>query len=450
MSTNILAPPPADKNLPKRWYPLKYHPSQSAAWGCPERFVVLCCGRFSGKTELSRRRIVSYLPLAKPWDDPRYFYALPTYNQAKKVAWEQILSLVPKEWLKKTPSDSSMIIETVFGSKLYVLGLDQPARIEGPEWDGCVIDESSDHKAGTFDRSVRPALAVRGGWAWRIGVPKRYGPGAQEFKNAFEMGQKQEGGYRSWTWPSWDVARPEEIASLREQLDEKDFKEQIGGSWVDAGGLAYHAFSSQNVKACSYDVTKPILVGTDFNVDPMAWVLGQMVQLKDGEKGLEIFDEVWLRNTNTKETLDYLWNKYGSTHKGGWFFTGDATSKARHTAASKTDYRQILNDSRFKAKVRIDDSNPAVKDRLAAVNTLLRNAAGTTKLWINSICVHLIADLTNRSIDPTGHPTPAEGGTGKKDSGHATDALGYLVYKYFPLVVNTKGGPNLVIIRAGS
>lgn len=441
---------PAPSNLPKKWKRLRPYSKQSQAWRCRERFVVLCCGRFSGKTEMARRRIVSYLPVQKEWDDPRYFYALPTYGQAKKVAWEQILGLIPKEWLKRTPSDSSMIIETVFGSKLYVLGLDQPARVEGPEWDGCVIDESSDQKAGTFDRSVRPALAVRKGWCWRIGVPKRYGPGAQEFKSAFEMGQRQEGGYRSWTWPSWDVADPEEIQSLREQLDEKDFREQIGGNWVEAGGLAYHAFSRDwNVKVTRYDPTRPILVGSDFNVDPMAWVLGQMVQLKDGQKGIEVFDEVWLRNTNTKDTLNILWQRYGETHKGGWVFTGDATSKARHTAASKSDYRQILNDSRFSAKVRYDDSNPAVKDRLAAVNALLKNAAGRTKLWVDDRCQHLIKDLTNRSIDSTGNPMPAEGGQAK-DSGHATDALGYLVYKYFPIIVDQGDGPNLVVIHAGS
>jgi hypothetical protein len=437
--------------LPKRWNRLRPHKKQSQAWGCQERFVVLCCGRFSGKTEISRRRIVSYLPVKKEWDRPNYFYALPTYGQAKKVAWQQLLDLLPPHWLYRRPSDSSMVIETVFGSKLYVLGLDQPARVEGIEWDGCVIDESSDQKAGTFDRSVRPALAVRSGWCWRIGVPKRYGPGASEFKHAFELGQKGEGGYRSFTWPSWEVADKDEIESLREQLDAKDFEEQIGGSWVSAGGLAYHAFNrSINVKATRYDPTRPILVGSDFNVDPMAWVLGQLVPLKDGEKGIEIFDEIWLRNTNTKDTLDILWQRYGETHKGGWVFTGDASSKNRHTAASKSDYRQLLNDSRFQAKVRYDSSNPAVKDRVAAVNTLLKNAAGKTRLWVDDRCQHLILDLSNRSVDPTGAPMLAEGGTGRKDSGHATDALGYLVYKYFPIIVNQGDGPNLVVIHSGA
>jgi len=336
-----------------------------------------------------------------------------------------------------------MEIETIFGSKLYVVGLDKPARVEGAEWDGGVIDESSDQRPGVYDRSIRPALAARQGWCWRIGVPKRFGPGAREFKQAYEMGLRGEGGYESYTWPSWDVADPAEIEALRAQLDTKDFNEQIGGNWVDAGGKCYYAFGPHNKKACTYDPRKLILVGSDFNVDPMAWVLMQFVDTPAG-RGVEVFDEIWLRNTTTQETLDHLWNRYGTTHKGGWLFTGDASSRARKTAASKTDYRQILSDTRFNARVRYDKSNPGVQDRVASVNAMLRNAKGETRLWIDHRVTHLIDDLENRALDPYGNPVPAEPGQ-RHDSGHATDALGYPIYKYFPIPVDLSGNRLVVI-----
>jgi hypothetical protein len=257
------------------------------------------------------------------------------------------------------------------------------------------------------------------------------------------MGLRGEGGYESYTWPSWDVADPEEITALRAQLDTKDFNEQIGGKWVDAGGKCYHEFADYNKKATRYDPFKPIIVGSDFNVDPMAWVLAQFVDTPAG-RGCEIFDELWIRNTTTQETLNTLWQKYGTTHKGGWVFVGDASSRARKTSASKTDYRQILSDERFKAKVRYDKSNPGVQDRVAAVNAMLRNAKGETRLWVDHRCVHLIDDLTNRALDPYGNPMPAEPGQ-RHDSGHATDALGYLVYKYFPIPVQITGTPLVVV-----
>ena len=431
-------------SLPEAWTQLRPHPTQARAWGSPSRVVAIAAGRGSGKTELARRRVVSFLPVQKPWADPKYFYALPTYNQAKLVAWDALCALIPKHWLRKEPSVSSMIIETVFGSKLYVVGLDKPARIEGVQWDGGVIDESSDQKPGVFDRSVRPALTHREGWCWRIGVPKRFGSGAREFKLVYDQGMKGTGGVESYTWPSWDILPKEEIQILQQQLSSKDFLEQVGGNFVDAGGKAYYEFSESNIRSVAYRPDLPILVGSDFNVDPMAWVLGQMVDTEHG-RGLQIFDELWIRNTNTRATLDILWNKYGSTHKGGFIFTGDATSRARKTAASSSDYKQIKNDERFNAKVRYDKSNPAVRDRLAAVNLLLCNAANQVKLFIDHRCVHLLDDLANRSLTEFGEPCPAEPGSAH-DSGHATDALGYLVYKYFPVVADRPEGQRLAIV----
>src|SRR5262245_35142462 len=162
--------------LTPAWVPLKPHPVQSRLWRTKHRTVKVTAGRISGKTTLARRRVVAYLSVRKPWHDPRYFYALPTYGQARKVAWEQIKALVPPHWVRKI-NDGNMMVETVFGTRLYVLGTDKPARIEGIEWDGCVIDECSDQKPGVFTRSVSPALAAREGWCWRIGAPKRYGVG---------------------------------------------------------------------------------------------------------------------------------------------------------------------------------------------------------------------------------------------------------------------------------
>jgi hypothetical protein len=156
------------------WFQLRYHAQQAAMWRTKKRFVAAACGRGSGKTELARRRIVRFLPIKKPWADPMYFYALPTFAQARRVAWKKIKALIPREWCTKI-NESEMLIETVFGSSLYVVGMDKPQRIEGDQWDGGVVDESCDQKPKAFDLSIRPALTHRNGWCWRIGVPKRHG-----------------------------------------------------------------------------------------------------------------------------------------------------------------------------------------------------------------------------------------------------------------------------------
>lgn len=411
--------------LPTRWTQLRPHALQSKLYRSTERNVVVCAGRGSGKTELARRRVVRALREKKSWGDPRYFYALPTYAQCRRVAREHILSLIPRSWFISVPGSSQMEFKFVFGTWLFLVGMDKPARIEGDQYDGGVLDEASDQKPGVYNLTIRPAMTHRDGWLWRIGVPKRYGPGAQEFRRAFEAGQA---GVNSFTWPSWDILPESEIEQLRKELDEKDFNEQIGGRWEDAGGAAYYEFSREHNVSDSvhYDPECIVYVGMDFNVNPMAWVLAH----KHGRE-LHVFDELWLRNTNTQRSLDDLWRRYHS-HPSGFVFTGDASSNNRHTAASQTDYAQLSQDRRFQARIRWDKSNPSVRDRVAAVNTLLCNAAGERRLLVHPRCQHLIEDLSSRALDDYGNPVPAVPAQAH-DSGHATDALGYLVWQYFPL-----------------
>jgi hypothetical protein len=431
--------------LTERWTQLRPHPMQSKLWRTRERNVKVCAGRGSGKTEIARRRVVRYLRVKKPWRDPRYFYALPTYNQCYRVARSHILSLIPRSWFVKVPGDSQMEFKFVFGSWLFLVGLDKPERVEGDQYDGGVVDECSDQKPGVYARTLRPAFTHRSGWLWRIGVPKRFGKGASEFRVAFDNGAL---GRDSFWWPSWDILSPQEIAELQSELDEKDYNEQIGGRWEDAGGAAYYAYSDSqidgNVSASAvYNPDREIFVGTDFNVDPMAWCLGQRV-VKGGVEYLHIFDEVWKRGTNTPAQLDTLHARYPN-HRAGWTFTGDASSRKRQTSASRTDYSHILNDERFKANVVTNKKNPAVKDRLASVNALCQTKVGLRRLLINPQCTHLRNDLKTRSLNEYGEPVPAESGQAH-DSGHMTDALGYLINKYYPITLSTLRGRELVVV----
>jgi len=379
--------------------------------------------------------VIRYLPVKKPWSNPMYFYALPTHQQAKRVAWDYLKSLVPKEWLKSAPSESELLIRTIFGSTLHLVGMDKPQRIEGNQWDGGVVDESCDQKPGHFDRSIRPALSHRNGWCWRIGVPKRWGPGAAEFKSIWEEWGSGKFGdnYESYTWPSGDILLPDEIEDVKRTLDQKDFEEQYGAIWQGTSGLVFYAFDeklnvSDNVK---YDPGRPLLVGSDFNVDPMAWVVGQYYDpgpINKSGPEFHFFDEIFLRNTNTQKTLNHLHHKYQG-HQMGWRFLGDATARARNTRASSSDYAQILNDLRFlNSKVMYPQSNPARADRFAASNAILCNAAGQRRCYLHPKCVNLIQDLSSRAYEP-GSREPDD----HDDIGHITDAFGYVIHYLKPI-----------------
>jgi len=425
--------------LTAAWTQLRPHEQQRLLWRCPARFVGVAAGRGSGKTELLKRRLVRYLAVRKPWADPRYFYGAPTRDQAKRVAWAHLKALTPPEWLADEPSEGDLKIRTVFGSELQVLGLDKPQRIEGVQWDGCGLDESCDLKPGTFERNVLPALVHRNGWCWRIGVPKRQGVGARDFRRFCE---EPPPGAASFTWPSSTVLTPEQLRFAQENSDAKDYAEQFDARWANAGGAIFHAYDPErSVRPCSYDPERVVLVGSDFNVDPMAWVLCHLSA--DGAR-LEVFDELWLRDTNTAAALDALWGRYAG-HRGGWEFYGDASSRARKTSADSSDYAIIMGDERFKRAgrtVHYSTSNPSLKNRFAATNVMLKNAAGECRLHLDPRCKRLKQDLEARYYAP-GTCEPADSG----DTGHITDALGYVVWARFPLLIPLDEDVGEVTIR---
>lgn len=429
--------------LTNRWYALRDHYLQSKLWRTACRFPVVVAGRGSGKTEIARRFTVKNLRKRKPWHDPKYVYALPTYNQAKRIVWPDIEALIPTEWLiKGGKNKTDLTFTTKNGATLFIVGMDNPARIEGIQVDGVILDECSDQKPEAFTRSILPMLTHRNGYCWQIGVPKRSGPGAKAFKTNFEKGMKGIDGFESYTWPSSTILTPDQLQEILTKLDEKDAMEQLGGIFVEIGGGIYYAFEERyNVSdKAVYRPELPIGIGSDFNVDPMAWVLFHVIDNK-----IYVFDEIYERNTNTQQVLDTLASRYGE-HQHGFHFIGDASAKNRHSSASSSDYIQILNDPRFfhkhtqmKQTVTYPASNPAIADRYAAVNAMLKNAMGERRIFINPKCTNLRTDLAQRTYKE---------GTREADdsdlmSGHISDALGYPVYHLFPVYVNQEQPPQI-------
>lgn len=461
--------------LTPHWTPLKYHPLQSKLWRTKAQFVAVAAGRGSGKTMLARMRVVRYLPIKKPWPDPVYFYGLPTINQARRLAWEKIINLIPKEWIKKV-NISDMSIRTVFGSTLYILGMDSPHRAEGLQYDGGILDESCDQKPKVFDLTILPALTHRDGWCWRIGVPKRHGIGSRDFKRFYDLGcnnnissageknsKSMEGTeeennildsikIESYTWPSSDILSPEKLAWYQQNLDPRDFNEQFNASWESASGAIFYAYIDkqfpegnidQNIK---YRPDLPLIIGQDFNVDPMAWIIAQQNKDLHGTGKFCVIDELFLRNTNTQASLSELHKRYGN-HASGFYFFGDASGRARKTSASDSDYLitlQWIKEGKFKGgRLFSAKSNPRVQNRFAACNAMFCNAKGERRLIISPKCTHLRQDIMERQYkEGTNDPDDYA------DIGHMSDALGYPIHNLFPIsVALSASGPNVTTSR---
>ncbi|MDP9175557.1 MAG: hypothetical protein M3O30_17075 [Planctomycetota bacterium] len=377
----------------RRWVELRPHPEQSRLWIDRTRFKLVPAGRRSGKSELAKRRLVEHLGRRTTHGQPgRYFAAAPTRDQAKRIFWADLKALLPQK-LRCRISETDLCITTPNGAQLWVHGLDVPQRIEGTPWDGCVIDELANCRAGIWDAHIRPALADRRGWAWLIGVPDMDAPGQVEYEHMVHVAQSAEDDeWRCFTWPSADILPEEEIESARRRLDPRIFEQEFQGKFVIARGKAFSDFDpTLHIKPAAYDPALPICWSLDFNIDPMC---SGIIQHHKGH--ISVIDELTLPDTDTDAACDVFldrakqraWNLYALN------IYGDATGAARDSTSGISDWYILEKRLRgLKPRFQVPKCNPPIKDTINAIRAKLKTADGATQLTVDPRCHTLIDDL---------------------------------------------------------
>ena len=149
------------------------------------RFSVVVAHRRMGKTVCAINQLIhSAIKCDKP--NPRFAYVAPTYNQAKRIAWDYLLEYT-------RPLDAKANIAELrvdfMGRRINLYGADNPDSLRGIYLDGCVLDEIGNINPTLFTEIVRPALADRLGYCVAMGTPK----GQNHFKDLRDRGSKKEG-----------------------------------------------------------------------------------------------------------------------------------------------------------------------------------------------------------------------------------------------------------------
>ena len=78
--------------------------------------------------------------------------------------------------------------------------------------------------------------------------------------------------------------------------------------------------------------------------------------------------------------------------------------------------------------MRVPAANPAVRDRINAVNARFLNAAGERALFVDPRCRELIADLEQVAYKPGSSQLDKESDPART---HTSDALGYYLWNEF-------------------
>ena len=212
------------------------------------------------------------------------------------------------------------------------------------------------------------------------------------------------------------------IPSLIENYPANLIQAYICGEFVNlTTGQVYDRFDrAKHVITTLPDITRePLRVGVDFNVGNMSAVI--TVRLGNS---LTVIDEI--SGAHDTDALAQEIKRRYPEHR--IYVYPDASGGNRSTNAAQTDI-QILES--YGMSNQSPRSNPAVRDRVAAVQALLENGKGEVRLKLSETCKRSIECLELQSWTEKGEPD--------KDAGydHMNDALGYVIWREFnPLHAN--------------
>jgi len=371
-------------------------------------------GRRWGKTQLALWRLVVD---AFSGENHVCYYLAPNYRQAKRIAWGALQQLIPIAARRRT-SHHELLIELPNGSTIQLLGTDHPDSLRGVGLDSVVLDEFGNMHPETWPAVVLPMLSDRRGRALFIGTPRSY----NHFYNLYMAAKSSEhwGAFHFRTDEGGYVP-PDELAMLRAEMDQKQFAQEFEASFENLHARVYYAFDRDlNVTDLPLLPNAPVLIGMDFNINPMTAVIAQRAADQ-----CHVIGEIVLADSNTQEMMVEINRRYkgreGVVHP-------DPSGFARKTSApvGETDFSIIR---RAGWPVYTEQSPYPLVDRLNTVNAMLCNAQGRRRLLISPSCTHLIKALDGLTFkDGTKIPD------GRSGLNHITDALGYLIMGAFPMV----------------
>lgn len=417
-----------------RWYPLIDHPVQLALLGAVDRgvrFPVVPAGRRSGKTERAKRFLAKQ---AMKNPNEKYFAAAPTYNQAKKIWWDDLKAFTLSATHLKRPSESNLIIYLPNGSEIHIIGLDQPQRIEGINWTGGVIDEIADVKGAALQENIMPALNTVNptrpdyrAWCWFIGVPD----GLNHYYDMAEYAKGPDEDWELFHWTSDEILPKDVIESAMRTMSVRQYNQEYRASFETASGRIYEDYSGL-AGGCNHTdavilPTEPLYWMHDQNYTPLSSAIAVV------RNGIPyILEEIVLESAVSRQSADEFVDKYRDHKNKTVYIYGDPAGRAGEKHGHKSDYSEIeevLRLNKWKFERRVRPSHPSIRDRQNAVRAKIKNAAGETTLFVNPVT----APWSHKGLATV---QLQEGSTFQEDQKnkyqHITTAIGYFVDVHWP------------------
>ena len=276
------------------------------------RWGVIVCHRRMGKTVMAINHLLrSAILCEKP--NPRYAYIAPTYRQAKAVAWDYL-----KQFAEKIPTakfhETELRCDLPNGSRISLLGAENPDSLRGIYLDGCFMDEVADMPESVFPEIIRPALSDRKGFCYFVGTPR----GQNAFYEMYENGVHRKDWYTAIHKSSeTGIIDDEELQSAKETMTADQFAQEYECSWVaNVPGSIYGkevqaALEEKRICNVPYDPSSRVDTFWDLGIgDSTAIIFTQSVG-----RAVHVIDCYENRNEGLPHYIDVLQRKqylYGS------------------------------------------------------------------------------------------------------------------------------------------
>jgi len=208
------------------------------------------------------------------------------------------------------------------------------------------------------------------------------------------------------------------IQSLYDTYPSQLVDAYVDGEFVNlTSGTVYHNYNRERCRSRETIIDgEPLLIGQDFNVGKMASTV--YVKRSNGWHAVaelcDLFD-----TPDVIRVIEDRWKNQG--HR--IIMYPDASGKNRKSNNASTSDIALMEQAGF--DVRVNASNPAVKDRVLSMNKALECG----KIWINdSACPNTARGLEQQAYDKNGEPDKS-GGTD-----HQNDATTYPVVYEMPVI----------------
>lgn len=385
---------------------------QTQVWDGESRFKVLVCGRRFGKTFLALTWLIRNAATVKGM----HWYVAPSYVMSKSIAWRMLKDLADGYYVNK--NESELYVEFPSGGILQLKGAENRDSLRGISLKSCVLDEFAYMTQETWTEVIRPATSDQlapvlfitspAGWNWA--------------KELYDYAQaEQDDNWQAWSFTTAEGGNvsEDEINAARRELPDRVFRQEYLASFEALANRVYSSFDRSihvTKDLATIADSKELLIGLDFNVDPMSAVVG--VKVADQ---LHLVDEILLPNSHTLEMAQEIKRRYP---KHGIRVYPDPSGKARKTSASgKTDF-SILEQAGF--RVIAPRAAPSISDRINEVQRMLKDSEGNHRMFVHPRCVQLIKGFEGQ-VYVNGQPDKSAG------LDHILDGLGYLVHSTFPI-----------------